>query len=101
MSLIHFIVWKFILIALTSLSVNGTPFDVILILESAKARVYKRIATAKYMARKIALRAASRGLTPSFAALRKWLSGIAEVTPEGSITPTKTLKAWLDQGPAV
>ena len=67
-SLIHFIVWKFILIALTSLSVNGTPFDVNQILESAKARVYKRIATARYMARKIALRAATRGLTPSYAA---------------------------------
>ena len=55
----------------------------------------KRMKTAEHLALVERNRAQARELPPRTAALRKWLTGLAEVDEEGNIAFRKAVYEWL------
>ena len=65
-SMVHFIVWKFIFIAITKLNLHGTPVSALEIQEKAQQRVRDRITALKVRLRKIAIVAQAKNKDPNF-----------------------------------
>ena len=78
-SLIHFIIWKFILIELTKVGLQGSCFSQDAVLAAAAQRVQKRIAVAEMECRKVELKAKARKTVPDYTKIRKWIKGIGEI----------------------
>ena len=93
--MVHFIVWKFIFIAVTAYNINGTPISVTRIIDNAQRRVSHRIVQLKVRLRIKVVRALARNTTPSFEAERKWASGLGDITPEGEFCPNEVFDLWL------
>ena len=94
-SLVHFIVWKFILIHMTHLSLHKTPFRVEEVLKQAKGRISRKIETAKYQLQCIKVRAEARQESPKHPQVTKWMRGIGEIA-EGVLSLKRSVKEWLN-----
>ena len=94
-SMVHFILWKFILIKLTTVSLSNELFSASLVLESAKRRIEKRILTARQEADIIKRRALVRDREPDYGKLNKWLKGIGEVNSDGRVALSDEFVRWL------
>ena len=94
-SLIHFNLWKFILIQITQVSLHGKKFDVTEIIEFTRKRIKRKIETAKKSIRIIQVRQLARGnekvRTPQF---KKWIRGIGKID-NGKIVLHDALSNWL------
>ena len=75
-SLIHFIVWKFIIIHMTQLSIEGKAFRIGAVLDQARSRVARKINTAKFNLEAICMAAEARSTTPKAPQYKKWIGGI-------------------------
>ena len=94
--MVHFIIWKFIIIQLTDNSFNGTPVRGDLILDMAQRRIHTRIGKAIQEVNECLRKAESRGdEKPRFDHVRSWLKGIGTVDGDGKITLIKKLRDWL------
>ena len=90
-STLHFMLWKFTLIALTRSGLYGEPIDSTHIIDSAMRRLRNKI---KALGHTIILdknRSESRGLTLDIRKYTRKLEGIATVTPSGYVVPEKPL----------
>ena len=95
-SMVHFIIWKLIIIQLTDNSFNGTPVRGDLILDMAQRRIHTRIGKAIQEVNECLRKAESRGdEKPRFDHVRSWLKGIGTVDGDGKITLIKKLRDWL------
>ena len=94
-SMIHFIMWKFVMIGITKLSREGTPFSVLEVIDSAKDRVRDRLTKLKVNLSKKRTAAQARGKPPRLEAERKWVRGIGSVGPDGLFVANEELELWL------
>jgi hypothetical protein len=94
-SLLHLVCWKSVLIELTQCSIKKISFDPNNVLDHVKQRMTKRMKTAEHLALVERNRAQARELPPRTAALRKWLTGLAEVDEEGNIAFREAVSEWL------
>ena len=94
-SLIHFIVWKFIIIHMTKLSIKGTPFDPDEVLTQAKSRIAKKISSAKTGLTIAVTRAVAREKEPSVMAYKKWLRGIGIIVDNRYMVIDDLVIDWL------
>ena len=94
-NMVHMVTWKFILIALTKLSIEGTPLDAAAILEAAQRRIKRRLDSLKVGIHTKVVRARAREDEPNLDRERKWTRGIGEIDDEGKFTPSETLERWL------
>ena len=76
-NMVHMVTWKFILIALTKLSIEGTPLDAAAILEAAQRRIKRRLDSLKVGIHTKVVRAQAREDEPNFR-LTESASGLAE-----------------------
>ena len=98
-SLVHFIVWKFILIHMTQVALEGTTFRINLVLDQARKRILRKIETARFNLRNICMAANARETAPRAPQYHKWIRGIGEVRPEDGmllIELSPTVLSWLD-----
>ena len=79
-SMIHFIFWKFTLIAITKLGLDGTPIDEDEIIRSARERIHTRIKSAKMQLHLTRLEAQSRRREPNFNKMKNSLSGLGRIS---------------------
>ena len=94
-SLIHFVLWKYILISLVRVAKQKQAFDVREIISYAKKRLRRRISSAETGLRILSVRAESRGIQePHFPQYNKWIRGIGKVE-SGNIILDVTFKKWL------
>ena len=84
-SALHFILWKFTIIALTKASIEGAPIDPLNIVDSAMRRLREKIKSLSYSMTAEANRAEARGSKPDLRKYRRFLEGIGTVTPDGKI----------------
>ena len=94
-SLIHFCVWKYIIIHMTKLSIHGTPFSTDAVLAQARRRVRKRLDFARQGLRIIAVAAEAKGREPSAPQYKKWLQGIGTVEHGALMKLTEEVARWL------
>jgi len=97
-SLIHFLLWKFTLIALTKKGKLGIPINTDDIIEWSKKRLQSRLAKLRIRLSKAQSRAAARERTPLVTVERKWVKGIGQIEIDGYATtfkPSKALGLWL------
>ena len=97
-SLVHFTLWKMAIIQMTQLSIEGTPFDINVVIERAKGRLKRKVDTARYNVSNIGIRAASRQITPRAPQYTKWLEGIGTIQEEEDqikLSLTKDFAEWL------
>ena len=93
--MIHFIVWKFILIGMTQLSLENKPFVPSVVLRKAKARIKRKIGVARYNLETLYTRAQARGLDLKAPQYIKWTRGIGEVE-ENKIILYDSIVDWID-----
>ena len=75
---------------------KNIPFDADVALNHIKKRMLARMKTAEHLALLERNRAQARELpAPRTEALRKWLTGLADIDEEGTITFQTTIKKWL------
>ena len=95
-SMVHFVVWKFIIIQLTDNSFNGTPIRGDVILDMAQRRIHTRIGKAIQEVRECLRRAEAKGEEkPRLDHVRSWLKGIGTIDAEGNVKLVKKLHDWL------
>ena len=100
-SMVHFVVWKFIIIQLTDNSFNGTPIRGDAILDMAQRRIHTRIGRAIQEARECLRRAEAKGdVNSRLDHVRAWLKGIGTIDEEGKVTLVKKLHDWLYPEPS-
>jgi len=97
LSLIHFIIWKFIIIHMTLLSISGMPFIVDNIISQAKKRIKRKIEGATVGLRCKVLAAEAKGREPKVPAYHKWVRGIGHIQDNRKLVLKKELQEWLDQ----
>ena len=98
-SLVHFIVWKFIIIHMTQVALEGTTFRIEVVLDHAKKRILRKIDTARFNLRNICMAANARETSPKAPQYHKWINGIGEVKIEDDmlkIELSPAMLAWLD-----
>ena len=78
-SLVHFVVWKYILIELTKVGTGNTVFSQTKVLSAAARRLKLRLGAAELEHRKQCANAKARGVEPTFEKLEKWLRGIGSL----------------------
>ena len=95
-SMIHFIFWKFTLIAVTKLGIDGTPIDEDEIIRSARERIHTRIKSAKMQLHLTRLEAQSRRREPNFNKMKKSLSGLGQISEEGEFEPNDIFTRFIE-----
>jgi len=93
-SMIHFIVWKFILISMTQLSLENKPFVPAEVLKKAKARIKRKIEVARYNLEVLHVRARARGQDLKAPQYRKWTRGIGEIE-DNKIVLYDSIVEWI------
>jgi len=94
-SLIHFIIWKFIIISLTQMALKNSPFVASTVLELAKRRIKRRIDGARVGLRIIIIRAQAREAEPKYHQYIKWTKGIGEIV-DHKIKLHDEVEEWLN-----
>ena len=94
-SLIHFIIWKFIIISLTQMALKNSPFVASTVLELAKRRIKRRIDGARVGLRIIIIRAQAREAEPKYHQYIKWTKGIGEIV-DHKIKLHEEVEEWLN-----
>ena len=95
-SLIHFVLWKYILISLVKVATQKQAFDAQAVIAYAKNRLRRRISAAETGLRILRVRAESRGAHElHFPQYAKWIRGIGKIE-SGNIILDDTFKKWLD-----
>ena len=94
-SLVHFVVWKYVLIELTKMGTESHIFSQDTVLKSASKRLERRLKTAEVERLKALQRANARGEVPNFDKIKKWLRGIGDIT-DGKITLKKEVTEFLN-----
>ena len=95
-SLIHFQVWKMILIGFTKKGIHNTPFDIGSTLQQAYKRIIRKISSIEWQVAATKNSAEAREITPSYHRFNKWLKGIGQVDSEGKITIIPQLSDLLE-----
>ena len=93
-SLIHFILWKFVLIALTQVAIKGEIFNVQTVIDYARKRVKRRVESARTGLQIIVVQAEARGKEPKYHQYTKWLRGIGTIV-DGEIVLEDSSYNWL------
>ena len=91
-SLVHFIVWKYILIELTKTGMGNTTFSTSRVLSAAAKRLKRRLGAADIEHRKRCMYAIARGEEPTFEKLTKWLHGIGKLVDGRIVISEKVLE---------
>jgi hypothetical protein len=94
-SMVHFIVWKFIFIAITKLNLYGTPVSATEIQEQAQNRVKDRIKALTVRLRKKLVVAQAKNKPPNFDKERKWIRGLGDISDTGELTMNEAYDLWL------
>ena len=94
--MIHFIFWKFTLIAITKLGIDGTPIDEDEIIRSARERIHTRIKSAKMQLHLTRLEAQSRRREPNYNKMKKSLSGLGQISEEGEFEPNDIFTRFIE-----
>jgi hypothetical protein len=84
-SALHFMLWKFTLIALTKKSLEGDPIVPTDIIDKAMRRLREKIKAVRYSITKEKTKSESRGTTPDFRKFKRYIEGIGTVTQEGGL----------------
>jgi len=95
-SLVHFTIWKFILIHMTQLSIEKKPFVCTNVIEQAKKRVKRKIEIAQDNLKAIHITARAKGTTPRAQQYTKWTLGICTVQ-EDTLIHSDELTEWLSE----
>ena len=96
-SLLHFIVWKFIIIDMTLLSLKKTPFDITRVLERACARTHRKLSKTRMEVALAVLKAQARDRPPDLRRFNRWLEGIGRIHPESfEMDLTPEIESWFD-----
>ena len=95
LSMLHFVAWKFIILALTLKGVENRPYDPHTTLESIRNWMVSRTRSIEHATTIAIHQAEARGMKPSFGTTRKWLKGIADVNNAGTITYRVEFRQWL------
>ena len=93
-SLIHFILWKFTLIAITQVSLNNIAFDPNDIIEKSRSRIRRRIESARVGLRILEVQALARNEEPKHSQYSKWIRGIGKIE-NCKIVLNKQVYDWL------
>ena len=98
--MIHFVIWKFIIIKLTENAHNGTPVNGDVVLDRAKRRIHTRIGKAIQEVRERQRKADAQGEEqPKLDQVRSWLKGIGNIDDDGNVMLIDKLKEWLYSTP--
>ena len=89
-SLLHFVVWKFIVMALTFASLRGEKVDAASILAKARVRMTKKLKSVEQL---LAIELVKEKVR--LGRFRSWLEGLADVTDEGAIELKDNFAEWL------
>ena len=92
-SALHFMLWKFTLIALTKSGMEGAPVIPTTIIDSAMRRLREKIKAVRYNVTLERTRCEARETTPDFRKFGRVLEGIGEVTKEGYVRLNDELTA--------
>ena len=95
-SMVHFNVWKFILIDITKKGIKDAPFLPEKVLKSSATRINKRLESIQYVITSTINRADARGIRPSFEAPRKWIRGLGAIDDEGCMSLVPSVSTFLD-----
>ena len=95
-SLMHFIVWKFIIIDMTLLSLKKIPFDISIVLEKACARIQRKLSKTRLEIALEVFKAQARGRPPDLRRYVRWLEGIGKINLDFEIELTPEVGSWLD-----
>ena len=95
-SLMHFIVWKFIIIDMTMLSLKKIPFDISIVLEKACARIQRKLSKTRLEIALEVFKAQARGRPPDLRRYVRWLEGIGKINLDFEIELTPEVGSWLD-----
>ena len=95
-SMVHFIMWKFIMIAITANSMDGLPVSALSIIDNARRRVKDRLTKLKVRLSKKVAQALSRCQPVNLAAERKWIEGLGSIDDEGNFEANEALDLWLN-----
>ena len=93
--MIHFILWKFMLIALTQLAIKGEAFDAQSVIKHARRRVKRRIESARTGLKIIVVQAEARGKAPTCHQYIKWLKGIGTIIDDEIVLDDIVIN-WLN-----
>ena len=94
--MVHFIMWKFIMIAITANSKDGLPVSALNIIDNARRRVKDRLTKLKVRLSKKVTQALSRCQPVNLAAERKWIEGLGSIDDEGNFEANEALDLWLN-----
>ena len=84
-SALHFMLWKFMLIALTKNSLDGDPITPTDIIDRAMKRLREKIKATRYAITLEINRSESRGKDPDFKRFRRYIAGIGTVEQDGAL----------------
>jgi len=84
-SALHFMLWKFTLIALTKAGMEGAPIVPNSIIDSAMRRLREKIKSIRYSVTLEKTRCESREVKPDYRRFRRFLEGIGDVTEDGAV----------------
>ena len=97
-STVHFVLWKFIIIQLTLVSIEGKPFSNLEIVEFAMRRLARKLTGIQYAMTCAKHKAESRGCqedgTPfeaNYSKFEKWVTGVATIEDGKLIVDTELL----------
>ena len=93
-SLIHFTLWKFTLIAITQVALSNVAFDPKDIIEKARNRTRRRIESARVGLRILEIQALSQNRKPKHSQYSKWIRGIGKIE-NCKIVLDKHVYDWL------
>ena len=85
-SLVHFQIWKIILIGITKKGLYGTQFDCKKAINQACKRVIRKLSAIEWQVNATRNRAEARNTTPCYHRYNKWLKGIGEVDAQGKLS---------------
>lgn len=94
-SMVHFVVWKFIFIAITMRSLYGTQVSALDIHERAQKRVRDRLSSLKVRLRTIRIKAQAKEKAPNYRKERKWVAGLGEISVDGEFQAYEAFDLWL------
>ena len=91
-SALHFMMWKFILIQMTQMSLKKQAFDSEEIIKYAVRRLHSRVKTAEYKIIMIRNKAFAQSKSPDYGTIARWTEGIADIHKDsGVLTPHEAL----------
>ena len=89
---LHFMMWKFILIQMTQMSLKKQAFDSEEIIKYAVRRLHSRVKTAEYKIIMIRNKAFAQSKSPDYGTIARWTEGIADIHKDsGVLTPQEAL----------